>query len=111
MVRPGHLFLRSARLAAGAVAFFGQRCVRTAIQSRSVQLFTSQSVPVVILRVVDKEFPQGYPLLRQYLEDHYQSVGATNFDGAQNGGGRYSLLVRRDRRANRVHPITGMPCF
>ena len=108
---PDIYFFAQRGFAAGAVAFFGQHWSEPRFQARSVQLFASQSVPVVILRVGDKEFPQGYPLLMQYLEDHYQNVGATNFDDAQNGGGRYSLLVRRDRRADRVHPVTGLPCF
>jgi len=76
-----------------------------------VEILASQSAPVVILLNGDKLFPQSYPLVMQYLNEHYENVGATNFDDARNGSGRYNLLVRRDRRADRVHPVTGLPCF
>jgi hypothetical protein len=108
---PDLYFFAQRGFAAGAVAFFGQHWSEPRFQARSVQLLASESVPVVILLAGDKLFPRSYPLLMQYLDEHYESLGATNFDDARNGGGRYSLLVRRDRRADRVHPATGLPCF
>jgi hypothetical protein len=108
---PDVYFFAQRGFAGGAVAFFGQHWSESRFQARSVEILASQSAPVVILLNGDKLFPQSYPILMQYLDEHYQNVGATNFDDAQNGGGRYSLLVRRDRRADRVHPVTGLPCF
>jgi hypothetical protein len=108
---PDVYFFAQRGFAGGAVAFFGQHWSEPRFQARSVEILASQSAPVVILLNGDKLFPQSYPILMQYLDEHYQNVGATNFDDAQNGGGRYSLLVRRDRRADRVQPVTGLPCF
>jgi hypothetical protein len=108
---PDIYFFAQRGFAGGAAAFFGRHWSEPRFQARSVRLLASQSVPVVVLLAGDELFPQSYPQLMQYLRDHYENVGATNFDDAQNGNGKYSLLVRRDRRADRVHPVTGLPCF
>ena len=108
---PDLYFFAQRGFAGGAVAFFGQHWSEARFQARSVQLLASESVPVVILLAGDKVFPQSYPILMQYINDHYEDAGTTNFDDPRNAGGRYSLLVRRDRRADRVHPVTGLPCF
>jgi len=108
---PDIYFFAQRGFAGGAVTFFGQHWSEPRFQARSVEILASQSAPVVILLNGDKLFPQSYPLVMQYLNEHYENLGATNFDDARNGSGRYSLLVRRDRRAERVHPVTGLPCF
>jgi hypothetical protein len=108
---PDIYFFAQRGFAGGAVAFFGQHWSEPRFQERSVQLLASESVPVVILLAGDKVFPQSYPLIMRYLNGHYEDLGTTNFEDPQNGGGMYSLLVRRDRRADRVHPVTGLPCF
>ena len=108
---PDIYFFAQRGFAGGAVAFFGQHWSEPRFQARSVEILASQSAPVAILLNGDKLFPQSYPLVMHYLNEHYENLGATNFDDARNGSGRYSLLVRRDRRAERVHPVTGLPCF
>jgi len=108
---PDIYFFAQRGFAGGAGTFFGQHWSEPRFQARSVEILASQSAPVVILLNGDKLFPQSYPLVMQYLNEHYENLGATNFDDARNGSGRYSLLVRRDRRADRMHPVTGLPCF
>jgi hypothetical protein len=108
---PDVYFFAQRGFAAGSVALFGEHWSETRFQVRSVELLASQSVPVIITQNDDKEFFRSYPLLVQYLNEHYQNMGATNFDSPPTDGGRYTLFVRRDRQPARTHPITLMPCF
>jgi hypothetical protein len=108
---PEMYFFTERGFAAGVVAFFGQHWSESRFQERSVQLLSSQSVPIAILLDGDKEFAKSYPLINRYLLDNYEDVGASSFDDLPGGAGKYRVFTRRDRRPTRTYAKTSMPCF
>jgi hypothetical protein len=78
-------------------------------QRLAVQRLQEQSVPIVLAE--SSEFEEGfvsdYPLVAQYLTEHYREAGVMKIDEEP----RLLVLVEKKRAPVRTDPASGFPCF
>lgn len=78
-------------------------------QRRALGRLERQSVPVVVADAdgFEDEFVTDYPLLAQYVSDHYHRAGTITVDDDP----RFLVFVEADRQPRRAHEELGLPCF
>ena len=97
------------RFAAGQALFKLSLYTSEADQRRAVARLERQSVPVFIADAEDFEdgFAFDYPLVAQYLAEHYREAGLILADGEP----QYRVFVAASREPLGVDPRFGFPCF
>ena len=108
---PDVYFFAQRGFAAGMAAVLGAHWSEPRFEERSLRIFASQSVPIVIVRAIDKSLEKSHPLTARYLHDHYHGAGTSDFGDADIDAGGYEVLIRNDRVPTRRHAPTSMPCF
>jgi hypothetical protein len=78
-------------------------------QRRAVTRLQRQSVPIIVADAEDFEdgFVTDYPMVAQYVRDHYRDAGIIAVDGEP----RLKVLVQAARQPVRSHPVFDLPCF
>lgn len=107
------LFYFAQRGFGGAMsATFGGHWSEPRFQRRSIEAFEAHATPIAIIQNrTYTQFRVDYPLLDQYLAQHYRSGGDTNFGDPEAAPAEYRVLVRADRPVIRTDGRFGLPCF
>jgi hypothetical protein len=107
------LFYFAQRGFGGAMsATFGSHWSEPRFQRRSVAALDAHSTPVVVIKNrTYAQFQGDYPLIDQYLTQHYRPGGSTDFDDPEAPPDGYRVLVRTDRPVIRTDGRFGLPCF
>jgi len=109
---PELYFFAQRGFAAGMVVTFDGQWSEHQYQQRSVELWSRQSVPIVIVKTDEYEdFRVRYSLLDTYLREHYAVTGRTNFGDPEMNDAGYTVWTHTDRAPVRTHPTWRMPCF
>ena len=72
---------------------FGAHWSEPRFQRRSVELLEAQRPPVIIQQLPTEEFEAIFPILTEYVRQHYRVADETDFEDA---GRRYRVLRRAD---------------
>jgi hypothetical protein len=96
------------RFAAGQGVFAKTWYVSEADQRRALARLSSQSVPIVLAdaQSFESEFVISYPLVAQYVSDHYRAVGRIPDESRP-----FLAFVDAARQPRRADPHLGFPCF
>jgi hypothetical protein len=109
---PELYFFAQRGFAAGMVVTFDGQWSEHQYQQRSVELWSRQSVPIVIVKTDEYEdFRVRHSLLDTYLREHYAVTGRTNFGDPEMNDAGYTVWTHTDRAPVRTHPTWRMPCF
>jgi hypothetical protein len=93
----------------GMLVTFGSHWSEERFQKRSVEIWKSHAVPIVIMRHdTADEFAADYPLLHTHLLKRYVVAGDTNFGDPST---TYRVWVDRERVPTSKHVESSMPCF
>jgi hypothetical protein len=78
-------------------------------QRRALTKLEQQSVPVVLAdaREVGDDFLSDYPLVAEYLSEHYRQAGTIGVDGEPG----FVVFADRRRTPVRLDSQLGLPCF
>ena len=107
---PELYFFARRGFAAGMVVTFGGHWSDQRFETRSRQALESESVPIILALAGDERVREEYPVLTEYIDQHYNVAARTNFDSPSNDGD-YLVLVRMDRPPARIDARTALPCF
>jgi hypothetical protein len=107
---PEIYFFSQRGFAAGLPTVFSDHWSEDRFQTKSVQIWQSQSVPIVITDA-ERAFGATHPALARYLDNHYRLAGMTNFGSKEESGPRYGVYVQRDRVPRSIHQRSSLPCF
>jgi hypothetical protein len=108
---PEVYFFAQRGFAAGLATLASGHWSEERFQQRSVESLESRPAALVIHRSRDRDFTEQYPLLSNYLRQHYHDVGTTDFSGESSSGGSFVVLVHNDRANSMIHGPTSLPCF
>jgi len=107
---PELYFFARRGFAAGMVVTFGGHWSDQRFEARSRHALESESVPIILALAGDERIREEYPVLTDYIDQHYKVAARTNFDSPGTGGD-YLVLVRVDRSPARIDARTALPCF
>jgi len=107
---PELYFFARRGFAAGMVVTFGGHWSDQRFETRSRHALESESVPIILALAGDERIREEYPVLTDYIDQHYKVAARTNFDSPGTGGD-YLVLVRMDRSPARIDARTALPCF
>jgi len=107
---PELYFFARRGFAAGMVVTFGGHWSDQRFEARSRHALESESVPIILALAGDERIREEYPVLTDYIDQHYKVAARTNFDSPGTGGD-YLVLVRMDRSPARIDARTALPCF
>jgi hypothetical protein len=107
---PELYFFARRGFAAGMVVTFGGHWSDQRFETRSRHALESESVPIILALAGDERIRDEYPVLTDYIDQHYKVAARTNFDSPGTGGD-YLVLVRVDRSPARIDARTALPCF
>ena len=107
---PELYFFARRGFAAGMVVTFGGHWSDQRFETRSRHALESESVPIILALAGDERIREEYPVLTDYIDQHYKVAARTNFDSPGTGGD-YLVLVRVDRSPARIDARTALPCF
>jgi hypothetical protein len=107
---PEIYFFSQRGFAAGLPTIFVDHWSEDRFQARSVKIWQSQSVPIVITDA-DRAIDTTHPMLARHIDDHYRLAGTTNFGNGEEDGPPYRIYVQRDRTPRSTHQRTSLPCF
>jgi len=107
---PELYFFARRGFAAGMVVTFGGHWSDQRFETRSRQALESDSVPIILALAGDERVREEYPVLTEYIDQHYNVAARTNFDSPSTDGD-YLVLVRMDRSPARIDARTALPCF
>ena len=107
---PELYFFARRGFAAGMVVTFGGHWSDQRFETRSRDALESESVPIILALAGDERIREEYPVLTDYIDQHYKVAARTNFDSPGTGGD-YLVLVRMDRSPARIDARTALPCF
>jgi hypothetical protein len=107
---PELYFFARRGFAAGMVVTFGGHWSDQRFETRSRQALESESVPIILALAGDERVREEYPVLTEYIDQHYNVAARTNFDSPSTDGD-YLVLVRMDRSPARIDARTALPCF
>jgi hypothetical protein len=109
---PELYFYAQRGFAAGMVVTFGGHWSEPRYESRMLQTFAAQSVPIVIINThLYSEFRDYYRAFDRHLQLHYRIAGETDFEHRDVGPRGYRVLVRKDRAPTGSHAPSALPCF
>jgi hypothetical protein len=109
---PELYFFAQRGFAAGIVAFFGGHWSEPQFQQQSVAALASHSTPILIFETdYYGAFDAEYPILAQYVHEHYGIAGQTAFGVRGVAANGFTVLADKGRRPTYVHPLTSLPCF
>jgi hypothetical protein len=103
------VFFLSERGFAGGVAFYDLGWSTSEPDQRlAIERWSRQRVPIVVaVRSEWKSFSNDHRLLREWLDEHYQRISLSTFDGNK----ELSVLVDTSYAPAGTHPDTGLPCY
>jgi hypothetical protein len=107
---PELYFFARRGFAAGMVVTFGGHWSDQRFETRSRHALESESVPIILALAGDERIRDEYPVLTDYIDQHYKVAARTNFDSPTTDGD-YLVLVRMDRSPARIDARTALPCF
>jgi hypothetical protein len=78
-------------------------------QRAAVDRLRTQSVPVVLgsFEEYEGEFVEDYPIVAQYVAEHYRPAGTINVDGEP----RFRVLVATNRQPSHLDATLNLPCY
>jgi hypothetical protein len=97
------------RFAAGQAMFKSSMYTSDRDQRRALTKLEQQSVPIVLAdaREVGDDFLSDYPLVAEYLSEHYRQAGTIGVDGEPG----FAVFADRRRTPVRLDSQLGLPCF
>ena len=94
--------------AAGQAAFYSNLLKSDDSQRLALQRLARQRAPVMVTHPdYHGEFAVNYPLVAQYVADHYREVGVIDYGGQP----LLRVFVETARQPVRTDPVLGYPCF
>ena len=98
-------FFSGRGFAAGLPVVFANHWTEMPYQRRSLQLFETQSVPIILTE--DDQLGQALPFLWDYIVGHYDMVRKTAIGPSP----EVEIWVRRGLPVTRTYGPLGLPCF
>jgi hypothetical protein len=108
---PELYFFSQRGFAGGMTVVFGRHWSQPRFQRRSIAWLSKQQVPIAVLENRSYEtFVDEYPLIADYLREHYSLAGIRDFGNLGAPAG-YRVLVTTARPPRGMDPLTSLPCF
>lgn len=106
--RPEIYFYADRRIGGGNVQFHANLGAAPEQQATIVSRLERARIPIVILPVNEiKEFDESYPIVKRYIEQHYELAQESGFGE----GLVFRVLVDRRLTPSHVDQETSLPCF